>query len=118
MGSYTALSPPPPQKKKKKSFLFFYFVCVPGSRELKYLITILQLNTNVLKLIILQSNLDNHEFKNSTINLRFNAFLKIEIVLLSCKERSSGPQVLLDPISFPVCERHCDTVYHQEEQEG
>ena len=31
--------------------------------------TILQLNTNILKLIILHSNLDNHEFKKSTINL-------------------------------------------------
>ena len=48
---------------------------------------ILQLNTIVLKLIILHSNLDNHEFK--TINLRFNAFLKIEIVLLSTGNRTS-----------------------------
>ena len=51
--------------------------------------TIQQLNTNILKLIILHSNLDNHEFKNSTINLRFNAFLTIEIVLLSSTENNS-----------------------------
>ena len=41
--------------------------------------TILQSNTNVLKLKSLHSNLENHEFKNSVINLRFNAVLKIEI---------------------------------------
>jgi len=57
--------------------------------------TILQLNTNVLKLIILHSNLDNHEFKNSTINLCFNAFLKIEIVLLSFKVRSNEFQMVV-----------------------
>ena len=51
---------------------------------------ILQLNTIVLKLIILHSNLDNHEFKTLLINLRFNAFLKIEIVLLSTGNRTSA----------------------------
>jgi len=49
----------------------------------------------MLKLIILHSNLDNHEFKNSTINLRFNAFLKIEIVLLSFKVRSNEFQMVV-----------------------
>jgi len=48
---------------------------------------ILELNTSVLKLITIHSNLDNHEFKNSTINVRFNAFEKVEIVLLSSKVR-------------------------------
>jgi len=57
--------------------------------------TILQLNTNILKLIILHSNLDNYKFKNSTINLRFNAFLKVEIVLLSFKVRSNEFQMVV-----------------------
>jgi len=57
--------------------------------------TIIQLNTNVLKLITLHSNLDNHEFQNSTINLRFNAVLKIEIVLLSFKVRSNEFQMVV-----------------------
>jgi len=51
----------------------FFFTAGPSHRRRQYC-TILQLNLD---------NLDNHEFKNSTINLRFNAFLKIEIFLLS-----------------------------------
>ena len=39
--------------------------------------------------------LDNHKFKNSTINLRFNAFLKVEIVLLSFKVRSNEFQMVV-----------------------
>ena len=67
--------------------------------------TILKLNTNVLKLITLHSNLDNHKFKISKINLRFNAVLKIKIVLLSFKVRSNEFQmvvVLLYNVLWPV----------------
>ena len=69
-----------------------------GTFRRQYIVTkttILQLNNKILQLIILHSNKDIHEFENSTINLRFNAFLKIEIVLLSFKVRSNEFQMVV-----------------------
>ena len=51
------------------TYIHTSFIIFPhGGFSKKIWYTILQFNTNILKLIILHSNLDNHKFKNSTIN--------------------------------------------------